>query len=71
MSSLSAMKFASAYCSLSAMKTITAGQPSYRGLQYSHGSLNISNLSLDNVDRVISGTQLCFHYINISIKFVS
>jgi hypothetical protein len=50
---------------------IQGGQPSYRGLQYSHGNLHISNLSLDDVDHVISGTQLCFHCINISIKCVS
>jgi hypothetical protein len=50
---------------------IQAGQPSYSGLQPSHGSLNIRNLSLEDVDLVISGTQLCFHCINISIKCVS
>jgi hypothetical protein len=50
---------------------ILAGQPSYRALQSIHGSLNISKLSLDDVDRVISGTQLCFHCINNSIQCVS
>jgi hypothetical protein len=46
---------------------IQASQLRYHVLQSSHGSLNISNLSLDDVDRVISGTQLCFQCIHISI----
>jgi hypothetical protein len=50
---------------------IQAGQLSYCVLQSCHGSMNISNLSLDGVDHVISGTQLYFHCINISIQCVS